>query len=191
MNHVSIRFLIRSNPQAAKVMLWVGQSVLSLVLGTAWWAVTRVVALLPIYKTAVAVQSKEKSSMQYWFAYWICMTPLLVLEFSPLMTLLEGNVFYQIFRTAYGLALMLPQTDLAQSLYGTLVFPFLCEHESKIDASLLMAKSAVGEHVSRLRDKSIQVVKEQSVNLLIKSHGLLANSNSGNNGAQTTVNAQS
>jgi receptor expression-enhancing protein 5/6 len=87
--------------------------------------------LIPAYLSFLALESTEKEDDIRYLTYWIVFS--LGEVSTPLLRLFFNKFTYMAFRVLLTVALLHPQSGLANLIYNQAVRPFLSQNEQRID----------------------------------------------------------
>jgi len=93
----------------------------------------------PAWKSFEAIETKRKDDDTQWLIYWVVYSFFSIIEIF-IDTLLYWIPFYYVFKFAFLLWLMSPQTKGAVTIYHHFLKDFLKKNESKIDEAINKAK---------------------------------------------------
>ncbi|RKP35650.1 TB2/DP1, HVA22 family-domain-containing protein, partial [Dimargaris cristalligena] len=97
--------------------------------------------IYPAYASYKALKvSHNEALLTHWLTYWIVIGVFTGVEFVT-DTFIFWLPFYNIFKMAFVVWLMLPQTQGSTYIYNTVIRPWLVQHEAEIDQYLHRAET--------------------------------------------------
>ncbi|KAJ1986583.1 hypothetical protein H4R33_003282 [Dimargaris cristalligena] len=97
--------------------------------------------IYPAYASYKALKvSHNEALLTHWLTYWIVIGVFTGVEFVT-DTFIFWLPFYNIFKMAFVVWLMLPQTQGSTYIYNTIIRPWLVQHEAEIDQYLHRAET--------------------------------------------------
>ena len=88
----------------------------------------------PAYFTFLVLESGQKNSLKKYLIYWIVYSVLELI--SPALTFLLPSVPYILIRIGIAVALLHPESHLAEKLFEGGIKPLLTKHEGEIDKNI-------------------------------------------------------
>lgn len=142
MKAVADRFNIRTGHIALGLVSFV---FLFVVLGLGEVLLTNLLGVIyPAYMSFKAIETKEHDDDKQWLTYWVVYGTFTVVD-TVAEVLLFWLPFYHPIKLLFLIFLAWPETKGAQTVYTTVIRPFLLKHSDKIDQSLQQVKAKVEE----------------------------------------------
>lgn len=106
--------------------------------------------LYPAYRSFKAIESDDHDDDTQWLTYWVVYAFFTV--FDDMTEWILGIIpFYHLIKLLFYIWMFWPSTNGAQTIYKTILKPFLIKYQSDIDKQVERFEEGVGDTISKVK----------------------------------------
>ncbi|KAL8096984.1 HVA22-like protein k [Apium graveolens] len=128
-------------------------------------------AVLPVYSTFKAIETKDQNEQQRWLVYWAAYGSFTVAE-SFADKLISWFPLYYHMKLAFLIWLQLPSVNGARQLYTSHIRPFLLRHQTRLDQIVGVLYHQMGRFFSA-REAELQFAKAIGTKIIVSANHIV------------------